>query len=154
MKDLNKILSGNILVQTRNNILTVHQPDASTRYLADFIAEQVYEEAYKQNIYLLEELEELIIENEWWTQDEEDELKQIPKSIMWKDIIVENSEWFDVNENQTYKCLNFCFDNQQMIKAKGKQLMDENRDKFTLNKMTDKLSNIINTFLFNIELYK
>ena len=81
MKDLNKILSGNILVQTRNNILTVHQPDASTRYLADFFAEQVYEEAFKQNIYLQEELEELIIENGWWTQDEEDELKQIPKDI-------------------------------------------------------------------------
>ena len=81
MKDLNKILSGNILVQTRNNILTVRQPDAGTRYLADFFAEQVYEEAFKQNIYLQEELEELIIENGWWTQDEEDELKQIPKDI-------------------------------------------------------------------------
>lgn len=81
MKDLNKILSGNILVQARNNILTVRQPDAATRYLADFFSEQVYEEAFKNNIYLQEELEELIIENAWWTQDEEDELKQIPKDI-------------------------------------------------------------------------
>ena len=81
MKDLNKILSGNILVQTRNNILTVRQPDATTRYLADFFCEQVYEDAFSKNIYLQEELEELIIENGWWTQDEEDELKQIPKDI-------------------------------------------------------------------------
>ena len=81
MKDLNKILSGNILVQARNNILTVRQPDAATRYLADFFSEQVYEEAFKKNIYLQEELEELIIENGWWTQDQEDELKQIPKDI-------------------------------------------------------------------------
>ena len=89
MKDLNKILSGNILVQTRNNILTVRQPDAGTRYLADFFAEQVYEEAFKQNIYLQEELEELIIENGWWTQDEEDELKQIPKDIEPKSLTIE-----------------------------------------------------------------
>ena len=81
MKDLNKILSGNILVQTRNNILTVRQPDATTRYLADFFCEQVYQDAFSENIYLQEELEELIIENGWWTQDEEDELKQIPKDI-------------------------------------------------------------------------
>jgi hypothetical protein len=81
MKDLNKILSGNILVQARNNILTVRQPDAATRYLADFFSEQVYEDAFKNNIYLQEELEELIIENGWWTQDEENELKQIPKDI-------------------------------------------------------------------------
>ena len=81
MKDLNKILSGNILVQTRNNILTVRQPDATTRYLADFFCEQVYEDAFSKNIYLQEELEELIIENGWWTQEEEDELKQIPKDI-------------------------------------------------------------------------
>lgn len=80
MKDLNKILSGNILVQTRNNILTVRQPDAATRYLADF-SEQVYEDAFKNNIYLQEELEELIIENAWWTQDKQDELTQIPKDI-------------------------------------------------------------------------
>lgn len=81
MKDLNKILSGNILVQTRNNILTVRQPDAATRYLADFFCEQIYEDAFSKNIYLQEELEELIIENGWWTQEEEDELKQIPKDI-------------------------------------------------------------------------
>ncbi len=81
MKDLNKILSGNILVQTRNNILTVRQPDAATRYLADFFSEQVYEDAFKNNIYLQEELEELIIENAWWTQDKQDELTQIPKDI-------------------------------------------------------------------------
>ena len=75
------------------------------------------------------------------------EMKKVPKSQVWKDILIEESEWFDVNENQTYKCLNFCFDNQQMIKAKGKQLMDENRDKFTLNKMTEKFEEIVDKYL-------
>ena len=81
MKDLNKILSGNILIQMRDNLLIVRQPSTEVRYLADFFSEQVYEDAFKTNIYLQEELEELIIENGWWTQDEEDELKQIPKDI-------------------------------------------------------------------------
>jgi len=77
------------------------------------------------------------------------ELKQIPKSQVWKDIIMEKSKWFNVNESQAYKCLNYCFENQQIIKSKGKQLMDNNREKFTLNKMTEKLDKIMETYMKN-----
>jgi len=81
MKDLNKVLSGKILVKIRDNVLIVHQPDATIRYLADFFADDIYEDAFKKGVYIQEELEDLIIENGWWAQEKEDELKQIPKDI-------------------------------------------------------------------------
>ena len=50
------------------------------------------------------------------------------------------------SENQVYKCLNYCFENQQIIKSKGNQLMSENREKFTLKKMTEKLDKIMEKY--------
>ena len=71
----------------------------------------------------------------------------VPKSQVWENIILAESKWFKVNDNQAYKCLNFCFENQQIIKSKGKQLMDDNREKFTLNKMTEKLDEIVEKYM-------
>ena len=71
------------------------------------------------------------------------ELKKIPASVVWKDIIVPESKWFEVDENKTYKALNFVFDNQEITRRKGKILMERNRNKFTLKHMTDKLDEIM-----------
>jgi glycosyltransferase involved in cell wall biosynthesis len=78
------------------------------------------------------------------------EMVKVPKSQHWKDIIVPESQWFSVNEGQAYKCLNYCFENQQIIKSKSKQLMDINREKFTLNKMTEKLDEIMEKYMKDI----
>jgi septum formation topological specificity factor MinE len=45
--------------------------------------------------------------------------------------------------------LNYCFENEQIIKSKGKELMKINRDKFTLNQMTKQLDEIINKYIEN-----
>jgi glycosyltransferase involved in cell wall biosynthesis len=71
------------------------------------------------------------------------ELKQVPQSMVWKDIIVPESQWFNVNEQQSYKAMNYCFQNYDEVKKKALNLMKINRDKFTLNKMTEKLNEII-----------
>jgi len=71
------------------------------------------------------------------------ELVQVPKSQHWKDIIISESQWFNVNETQTYKAMNYCFKNYDEVKEKALNLMKINRDKFTLDKMTEKLDNII-----------
>ena len=71
------------------------------------------------------------------------ELVQVPKSQVWKDIIIPESQWFNVNETQAYKAMNYCFQNSDSVKEKALNLMITNRDKFTLNKMTEKLDEII-----------
>ena len=75
------------------------------------------------------------------------ELVQVPSSQHWKDIIIPESQWFNVNETQTYKAMNYCFENYDDVKRKALNLMKTNRDKFTLNKMTEKLDKIITPYL-------
>lgn len=71
------------------------------------------------------------------------EMVQVPKSQHWKDIIIPESQWFNVNETQAYKAMNYCFQNYNEVKKKALNLMKVNRNKFTLDKMTEKLDEII-----------
>ena len=71
------------------------------------------------------------------------ELVEVPKSQHWKDIIIPESQWFNINETQAYKAMNYCFQKYDEVKEKALNLMKVNRDKFTLNKMTEKLDTII-----------
>ena len=75
------------------------------------------------------------------------ELKQVPKSLVWKDIIIPESQWFNVNETQAYKSLNYSFQNYDEVKKKAINLMKVNREKFTLNKMTEQLDEIISPII-------
>ena len=78
------------------------------------------------------------------------ELKQIPKSQVWRDIIISESQWFNVNEQQAYKAMNYCFEKYDEVKEKAKKLMKINRDKFTLNKMAEKLNEIVTPIIDKI----
>ena len=78
------------------------------------------------------------------------ELKNVPKSVVWKDIIIEQSQWFVVNEQSAKKALNYCFENEYEIKNKAKSLMNINRDKFTLNKMSKVLNDVVDKYIKNI----
>jgi len=71
------------------------------------------------------------------------ELKQVPKSQVWKDIIIPESQWFNVNETQAYRAMNHTFNNYDEVKNKAINLMKINREKFTLNKMIQKLDDIV-----------
>ena len=75
------------------------------------------------------------------------ELKQVPGSMVWEDIIIPESKWFEVNEDAMYKVLNYSFVNKEEIKRKASTIMNENRDKFTLNKMSKKLDEILEKYL-------
>jgi glycosyltransferase involved in cell wall biosynthesis len=71
------------------------------------------------------------------------ELVKVPQSQHWKDIIIPESQWFNVNETQAYKAMNYCFTNYDEVKEKALSLMEINREKFTLNKMAEKLDKLI-----------
>jgi hypothetical protein len=67
----------------------------------------------------------------------------VPNSQHWENIIIPESQWFEVNETQAYKALNYCFEKIDEVQLRAKKLMKVNRDKFTLNKMSEKLDEII-----------
>ena len=78
-------------------------------------------------------------------------LEKVPKSALWKDIIIPESQWFMINEQEGYKALNFAFENYETeVKKRGKKLMRENREKFTLKKMTEKFEKIMKQYTNNL----
>tara|TARA_Y100000996_G_scaffold244265_1_gene192104 strand:+ start:1807 stop:3156 length:1350 start_codon:yes stop_codon:yes gene_type:complete len=70
-------------------------------------------------------------------------LVKVPDSQIWENIVVKDSQWFNVNEQQAYKALNYCFKEIDNVKSKADNLMKINREKFTLNKMIEKLDEIV-----------
>ena len=77
------------------------------------------------------------------------ELKQVPKSQVWKDIIIEQSKWFVGDESKLYRAFNLVHDDYNSWKRNSGDLMEINREKFTLNKMTEKLDEIMEKYLKN-----
>lgn len=73
--------------------------------------------------------------------------EKVPKSVVWKDIIVENSQWFTVDESSAYKAFNYVFKNKFDVKRDAKSLMNINRERFSLDKMSEKLDKIVTPFI-------
>ena len=78
------------------------------------------------------------------------ELKQVPQSVVWEDIIIPESQWFVTDENSFYKALNYVNRNYNEAKSNAKELMNTNKDKFTLGKMTEKLDEIMEQYLKDV----
>ena len=73
--------------------------------------------------------------------------EKVPKSVVWQDIIIENSQWFTVDESSAYKAFNYVFKNNFDVKKNAKSLMNINRKKFTLNQMAEKLNEIVTPYI-------
>ena len=77
-------------------------------------------------------------------------LKPVPKSAVWKDIVVEQSSWFVVQEDTVPKAMNYVFSNPLEAKKRAKDLMEKNRKKFTLKGMEEKLDEIMEKHMKNV----
>ena len=75
------------------------------------------------------------------------ELKQVPESMVWNDIIIPQSQWFVADELQAGRALMYTFENPYEAKNKAKSLMGINRDKFTLTKMSELFHSILEKHL-------
>ena len=75
------------------------------------------------------------------------QLNKIPKSASWKDIIIPESQWFDINTEAAYKAMQYCFANNDEVKGRASDLMSDNREKFTLKNMAKKLDEILTQYM-------
>ena len=80
----------------------------------------------------------------------EGQIQPVPKSIVWKDILIPESKWFNVDENVAYRAYNYAFDEQLLCARNGKACMSENRDRFTLKHMTTKFGEIMDKYTKDI----
>ena len=74
------------------------------------------------------------------------ELREVPKSAVWKDIIIPESKWFYIDTNVAYKAFNMHVSDNNLYQKKAKKLMDINRKKFTLNKMSKELIEVVDKY--------
>ena len=66
------------------------------------------------------------------------------------DSMLLGGEMVKVPKSQHWKDINYCFDNYDKVKEKALNLMKINRDKFTLDKMSEKLDTIITPLIDKI----
>ena len=78
------------------------------------------------------------------------DLQAVPKSQHWENIVIPQSKWFIVNQTFGRNALNHCQQNYNIVKKKAKDLMNKNRENFTLNKMTLKFENLLEKYLKNM----
>ena len=71
------------------------------------------------------------------------DLKDVPKSQHWTDIIIAESKWFSISENHAYNCFIEMFNNYETHKKNAEELMELNREKFSLTNMTSDLHKLI-----------
>ncbi len=77
-------------------------------------------------------------------------LEKIPKSMVWEDILIPESQWMVSDENALYHAFNHSFLNHNEFKRKSNNLMEINRNKFTLDKMTEKLDEIMENYMKDV----
>jgi len=78
------------------------------------------------------------------------EINQVPESAVWENIVIKESQWFTVDESQAHRALIYVFENEYEVKNKGKTLMHRNREKFTHNKMTELLNEVVDKHTKNM----
>ena len=74
-------------------------------------------------------------------------LKEVPKSMLWDQIIVEPSKWFNVNEAEVVRKLRMFHKKHQLITKKAKRLGKKNRREFSLKAMAIEFNKILDDVL-------
>ena len=80
----------------------------------------------------------------------EGELKPVPKSMIWKPIIVEPSKWFSADEGDIIRKLRFFKKNHKKLKHQAKILGMTNRNKHSLEAMKKEFNKILDNVVSQI----
>tara|TARA_R100000773_G_scaffold44633_1_gene46688 strand:+ start:252 stop:1607 length:1356 start_codon:yes stop_codon:yes gene_type:complete len=77
-------------------------------------------------------------------------LKEVPKSALWKPIIVEPSKWFNVNEADVVRKIRTFHKKRKLIQKKAVRLGKKNRREFSLIKMKNEFNKILDEVLKSV----
>ncbi len=75
------------------------------------------------------------------------DMNKIPKSAVWEDILIPESQWITVEENNARSALDYMYNNHGEWKSNANKLMIKNRKKFTRENMTKELDKILDEHL-------
>ena len=77
-------------------------------------------------------------------------VKEVPKSALWKPIIVEPSKWFNVNEADVVRKIRTFHKKRKLIQKKAVRLGKRNRREFSLTKMKNEFNKILDEVLKSV----
>ena len=77
-------------------------------------------------------------------------IKEVPKSAIWKPIVVEPSKWFVVNEADVVRKIRTFHKKRKLIQKKATRLGKKNRREFSLKAMATEFNKIIDELLKGI----
>ena len=77
-------------------------------------------------------------------------LKEVPKSALWKHIIVKPSKWFSVNEADVVRKIRTFHKKRKLIQKKASRLGKRNRREFSLKAMATEFNKIMDELLKGI----
>ena len=75
------------------------------------------------------------------------DMNKIPESAVWEDILIPESQWITVEENNARSALDYMYNNHGEWKTNANKLMIKNRKKFTRENMTKELDKILDEHL-------
>ena len=78
------------------------------------------------------------------------ELKPVPKSMIWKPILVEPSKWFCADEGDIIRKLRFFKKNHKKLKHQAKILGMTNRNKHSLDTMKKEFNKMLDNVISQI----
>jgi len=83
-------------------------------------------------------------------------LNTVPESVVWEDIIVKESQWFTVDDHETFKVLTYAFEknNYYQMKNKATSLQRANSKKYTLANMNKQIADLVAKYSENIAVQK
>lgn len=81
MKDLYRILSGQTIINENGLTVIVGPFSFFDHYQAEIFAEEKYNQAFLEGHFTESETQDLLVEMGLWTEDDENNLQQIPKNI-------------------------------------------------------------------------
>tara|TARA_Y100001973_G_C5203570_1_gene339688 strand:+ start:1837 stop:3207 length:1371 start_codon:yes stop_codon:yes gene_type:complete len=70
-------------------------------------------------------------------------LSKVPASAVWQDIVIPESSWFVVNEEEASKAFQYMYSVNDKLQENAKKLSKINRDKFSHSAMTKGLGEIL-----------
>jgi glycosyltransferase involved in cell wall biosynthesis len=77
-------------------------------------------------------------------------IKPVPKSVLWKPIIIEPSKWFDVNPADVVRKIRTFHKKRKLIQKKTTRLGKKNRREFSLTAMATQFNKLIDDVLKSI----
>tara|TARA_B100000131_G_scaffold47980_1_gene42603 strand:+ start:2756 stop:4093 length:1338 start_codon:yes stop_codon:yes gene_type:complete len=82
------------------------------------------------------------------------EIGRVPESAVWQDIVIPESSWFNVNEEEASKALQYCHSVNDELRTKSAKLSKINRESFSHDAMTKKLGEILDKHMQKISVSK